>query len=287
MTLPAHRGFRSRFFSVSISLVSGGLMTRDRLLRVTRRLRKDAAREEFFFASGTRKLAGVWVGAGDGAPVILLCHGIGETVGHWSAVQAYLSERGVGSLVFNYSGYGASSGRVSAEHCDEDLASAYTELRRRVGPERRVFVLGFSLGSGIAASGVGALEPAPAGLFLCEAFPSFREAVRVMGFPFWVARAFPDIWNTAEAVTRLSLAVCVVHSDGDRLFPVEMARRIASACGERGELVVASGLTHNEPYLRPTDAYWGPIVERVLGAGDRVQGLIARRPRRESGQRPD
>jgi len=264
MTLNTRRGFRSRFFTGAISLVSGGLMTRDRLLRVTQRLRRDAAREEFFFASGTRRLAGVWVGASDGAPAILLCHGIGETVGHWSAVQAYLSEHGVGSLVFNYSGYGASSGRVRAEHCDEDLVSAYAELRRRVGPDRRVFVLGFSLGSGIAASGVGALEPVPAGLFLCEAFTSFRDAVQVMGFPQRIAGAFPDIWDSVEAVKLLEIPVCVVHSDGDRLFPMEMARRIARACGERGELVVVSGPTHNEPYLRPTDAYWGPIVERVL-----------------------
>jgi pimeloyl-ACP methyl ester carboxylesterase len=268
MTPHSGAGFRSSFFTMAISLVSGGLMTRDRLLRVTRRLRKDAAAEEFFFASGARKLAGVWVGAGDGAPAILLCHGIGETVGHWSAVQAYLSERGVGSLVFNYSGYGASSGWVSAEHCDEDLVSAYAELRRRVGPDRRVFVLGFSLGSGIAGSGVGALAPAPAGLFLCEAFTSFREAVRVIGFPKWIADAFPAIWDTVEAVKLLEIPVCVVHSDGDRLFPMAMARRIADACA--GELVVVSGLTHNEPYLKPTDAYWGRIVERVL-RGDRAR----------------
>jgi alpha-beta hydrolase superfamily lysophospholipase len=267
MTSQTRRGFRSRFFTVAISLVSHGLMARDRLLGVPRRLRKDAASEEFFFVSGTRRLAGVYVAASDEAPVILICHGIGETVGHWSAVQALLSERGVGSLVFNYSGYGASSGRISAEHCDEDLVSAYAELRRRVGQDRCVFVLGFSLGSGIAASGIGVLVPAAAGLFLCEAYTSFREAVRVIGFPQWIAGAFPDIWNTVEAVRSLKLPVCVVHSDGDRLFPLEMARRIASACGERGELVVASRLVHNEPYLKPTDAYWGPIVERVLRGG--------------------
>jgi alpha-beta hydrolase superfamily lysophospholipase len=262
------RGFRSRLFTVAISLVSSALIARDSLLRVTRRLRKDAAAEEFFFASGTRSLAGVYRAANVAAPVILICHGIAETVGHWSAVQAYLSEHGVGSFLFNYSGYGASSGQISAENCEEDLVSAYAELRRRVGAQARVFVLGFSLGSGIAGSGVGSLEPAPAGLFLCEAYTSFRDAVRVMGFPQWIARAFPNIWNTVEAVKLLRLPVCVVHSDGDRLFPVAMAQRIADACGARGELVVASGLTHYEPYLKPTDAYWRPIVDRVLRAGD-------------------
>jgi len=269
------RGWRSRFFSVSITLVNRAialaglvLMARDALLGVTGRLRKDASREQFFFASGDRSLAAVWV-AGEHAPAILLCHGIGETVGHWSAVQAFLLEHGVASLAFNYSGYGTSSGRISAEHCEEDMVSAYAELGRRAGADARVFVLGFSLGSGIAASGVAALKPAPAGLFLCEAFTSFREAVRAMGFPRWVALGFADIWKTVDAVRDLQMPVCVVHSDRDGLFPVEMARRIAEACGENGELIVVSGLGHNEPYLRPTEEYWGPIVERALQGGER------------------
>src|SRR5579863_3285496 len=49
------------------------------------------------------------------APVkaaLLICHGIGETVDHWLAAQNLLAEHGVGSLVFDYSGYGKSTGAV-------------------------------------------------------------------------------------------------------------------------------------------------------------------------------
>lgn len=254
--------------SAGIAVVSRVLLARDALRGVARRTRQDASREEFFFASGGRRLAGVWVAGHAGAPVILLCHGIGETVAHWGGVQAYLHERGVGSMIFNYSGYGESEGRISTEHCDEDFVSGYAELRRRTGPHARVFVVGFSLGSGIAASGVGGLVPAADGLFLCEAFPSLRDAMQAAGIPGWIARMLPDVWNTVEAVRALRLPICVVHSDSDGLFPVEMGQKIASACGKRGELVVVSGLSHNEPYLRPTDEYWGPIVERVLHGFD-------------------
>jgi alpha-beta hydrolase superfamily lysophospholipase len=259
------RGWRSQVYAVVIGAVSHGLMARDVLLGKTRRFRRSELGERFFFGSGERRLAGVWVAAGEGAPAILLCHGIGETVWHWSAVQGFLRERGVASMAFNYSGYGESSGSIRAEHCDEDFVAAYAELRRRVGPVARVSVLGFSLGSGIAANGVGRLTPAPAGLFLCEAFPSFREAVQALWVPGWVAQVFPDIWRTEDTVRSLQMPVCVVHSDGDRLFPVQMARRIASACG--GDLVVVAGLSHNEPYLKPTEAYWGPIVAKAIGAG--------------------
>ena len=257
--------WRSHLLSIPLGWVSRGLLLRDRMFRVTQDLRRHESREEFFFASGDRRLAGVFVPGEDGEPVILICHGIGETVGHWSGVQALLREHGVGSMVFNYSGYGASSGKVRSEHCDEDLVFAYAELRRRVRESAQVFVLGFSLGSGIAGSGVAALEPQPDGLLLCEAFSSFKDAVCAAGFPGWLARELPNVWNTVEAMKVARLPVCVVHSDGDRLFPLEMPRKIVASCGEWGELIVIAGLSHNEAYLKPTEMYWGPVVDWVRG----------------------
>ena len=257
------RDWKSRLFAVSIGTFSWCLVVRDAVLGVSRRLHRHATQEKFYFASGERQLASVFVAGGEGAPVILLCHGIGETVEHWSAVQALLCELGVGSMVFNYSGYGRSSGVVEAEHCDEDLVAAYAELRRRVGAEARVFVLGFSLGSGIAASGMPELRPRPDGLILCEAYTSFRDAMCEMGFPKWVAQGFPDVWDTVADAPLAGVPVLVLHSEADRLFPVEMARRIAAACGDRAELVVVKGIAHAEPYRKPTEAYWGRVVEWV------------------------
>jgi pimeloyl-ACP methyl ester carboxylesterase len=195
--------------------------------------------------------------------VVLLCHGMGDTVDHWKAAQALLRDRGVGSMVFNYSGYGRSEGPLRPQHSDDDFVAAYGELRRRVGTELPVFVLGFSLGSGIAAHGVGGLEPAAAGLFLCEAFTSFREATCHV-VPRWMTGWVPEIWETAERVRELRLPVCVVHSTGDRLFPVSMAEEIAAANVEWAEMVVIEGLEHNEPVLRAVGSYWEPILERVL-----------------------
>jgi uncharacterized protein len=255
---------RSRFLSLTLTIVSRGLMFRDQLLGITQQLRKHDTREEFFIASGDRKLAGAYVPGVDRGPAVLLCHGIAETVEHWSAVQALFHDHGIGSLVFNYSGYGKSSGKVRAESCNEDLGSAYAELRRRVGPEAPVFVLGFSLGSGIAAQGAGSLRPPVAGLFLCEAFDSFREAACALGVPRWLKGIFPDIWVTVDTMATVQTPVWVVHSDGDRLFPLEMPKKITNACGPWGELIVVEGLAHNEPYLTAAETYWGPVMGHIL-----------------------
>ena len=84
-----------------------------------------------------------------------------------------------------------------------------------------------------------------------------------MGFPLWLTRLVPDVWDTVRRVGGLNKPVLVVHSDVDGLFPMAMAKDVAAACGLRGELIEVSGFTHNAPIFAPTEEYWGPIVEWV------------------------
>ena len=139
---------------------------------------------------------------------------------------------GVSSLVFNYSGYGASSGTFSTAHCEEDAIAAYRELV--AGVTRRLFCSGFLLGVELAARWprVSMCD----GLVLCEGFSTFREAGMAMGFPRWLTRVVPDVWDTVHRVRELEMPVLVVHSDKDGLFPVSMAKRVAEACGARGRV---------------------------------------------------
>lgn len=209
---------------------------------------------------GSRRLAACWIPppARD-APLLLICHGIGETVHEWASVQQYLITRGVGSLVFDYSGYGQSSGTVTHTLFDQDLSAVYAEACRLAGSPAGIFVLGFSLGTGIAASAASRLQPQPAGLILCEAFTSFRDAARASGLPGFIAALLPDIWNSITALPICRLPLLVLHSDADRLFPVAMARRIAEAGS--GTLVVLRGYAHDHLYRHPDDHNWGPVLD--------------------------
>ena len=154
---------RGWVFLVGVTGASWLFRLRDWVLRVEQRTRRPVRAERVWVASGERRLDAVWVAPAAGGPVVLVCHGIGETVGLWGGVQAYLEDRGVGSLAFDYSGYGRSGGWVSAAHCEGDLIAAFAEVQRRAGAEARVFVLGFSLGSGVAAQVAARLEPSRRG----------------------------------------------------------------------------------------------------------------------------
>ena len=86
--------------------------------------------ERLIIPSGERRLSAVYVSAGEDTPAVLICHGIGELVEYWGKVQGLLRDMGVSSLVFNYSGFGTSSGTVSAAHCEEDAIAAYQRACR-------------------------------------------------------------------------------------------------------------------------------------------------------------
>ena len=197
---------------------------------------------------------------------VLICHGIGETVEHWLPVQKLLAAGGVASLVFDYSGYGRSTGFFNAKQAEQDAISAFHFLQQLTAP-LPVSVLGLSLGSGIAAATITRL-PAHR-LVLCAAFTSLREAAVCAGIPWRFRFGVPPIWDAAESLRTCPVPVLIVHGESDRLFPVRMARELASYGGSTQELVIVPGVSHNGPFYRPQASYWSDIVARFL-----VQGSI-------------
>jgi hypothetical protein len=250
---------RDQILSFALDVVGRVFLRRDRLNGSMKRLVDAFAfdRERLIIRSGGRELSAVYVRAGDDAPVFLICHGIGEQVEYWSGVQELLKGMDVSSLVFNYSGYGASSGRVSVAHCEEDAIAAYRELKSR--GHRSIFLMGFSLGTGVVLAVAPQLKID--GVILCQGYSTLREAALAMGFRRWMTHAMPDAWHNLRQLNKTTAPVLVVHSDGDQLFPVAMAKRVHEACGESGELIIVSGFAHDGPVYFPTEAYWRPVVE--------------------------
>jgi fermentation-respiration switch protein FrsA (DUF1100 family) len=226
--------------------------------------------------SGNRTLAG-WFVAPEGPAwcSVLLCHGIGDRIVYWRRAQQRLAEAGICSLVFHYSGYRPSEGATTPENLAQDAHAAYAWLRDRVPAPTPAFVLGFSLGSGLAADVAGALDPPPAGLILAEAFTSLREAAGQVVRPVApLSRLLPNVWRTCESVGRLKMPILFIHSRAEELFPPAMAERIyasAKAGGAPAELVLLDGHRHNAPYLAVPQDYWGEIVaflRRTAGAAE-------------------
>jgi alpha-beta hydrolase superfamily lysophospholipase len=258
---------QDQMFTAGVTCIGRGTLMRDRLLGRLRRMRRLAregkhAVSRHAIASGDRMLDAVLVRPHQEArAALLICHGIGETVEYWTGVQHLLASKGVASLVFDYSGYGLSRGPVDWRRCEENAVAAFEYLKAlRIGAP--VSLLGFSMGSGIAAAILGRIDPER--LVLCAAFTSFRDAACSMGVPRLCAGVLPEIWNCEAPLRGWRRPVLIVHGERDPIFPLAMARRLAEWRGPGTELVVAAGQRHNQPFQQPQMVFWGPVAEWLV-----------------------
>ena len=126
----------------------------------------------------------------------------------WFGVQQLLARHGVASLVFDYAGYGKSTGWPDWEQFEMDAAAAFGALQERA-PGLPMSVLGFSIGSGVAAAAIPRL---PAQRLILRGLHVIRNAAVACGVPRALARFVPPIWHAQAALAKCELPVPVVHA---------------------------------------------------------------------------
>jgi hypothetical protein len=184
-------------FSITLQCASRLINMRDRLRGRIRSQPADAphlAASRHSIPSGTSLLDAVYVEPipSPARASVLICHGIGEIAPQWLPIQRILAEAGVASLVFDYSGYGRSTGRIHWSQLEQDAIAAF-QLLERLAPPGPVSLLGFSLGTGIVPAIANRVNADR--LVLCAGFTSFRAAARAVGLPAFLAPLVPPIWN--------------------------------------------------------------------------------------------
>lgn len=192
---------------------------------------------------------------------VLICHGIGEIVPQWFPIQRILAEGGIASLVFDYSGYGRSTGRPDWSQFEDDAVSAFN-LLKQLAPTVPMVILGFSLGTGIAPAILNRVKADR--LVLCAGFSSFRKAALAAWVPGFLSPVVPPIWSAEEALRDCSFPILIVQGDRDRLFRLPMAHDLVACCNGRADMLVLPARSHNEPFYNPQKHYWGPIISWLL-----------------------
>ena len=253
-------------FTVSLTIASRFVQVRDRLLGRVPRHRPECigiSATQHTISSGKNLLDAAYVEPTTAPPksAVLICHGIGEIVSQWFPIQRLLAENGVASLVFDYSGYGRSTGFIDFTQCEHDAIASFA-LLRRLAPTIPISLLGFSLGTGVAPAILNRVIVDR--LVLCAGYSSFRKAARAAWIPGFLSPIVPPIWSAEDALSGCSLPILIVHGDQDRLFPLQMAHELVSCCAGRAELLVLPSRSHNDPFYNPQPEYWSPIIHWLL-----------------------
>jgi fermentation-respiration switch protein FrsA (DUF1100 family) len=223
-------------------------------------------------ADGAR-LSAWWVPADSPRGVILFCHGnAGNISDRLDSIQIF-NRLGLSLFIFDYRGYGKSTGRPSEEGTYQDAEAAWNYLIRiRQEDPRKIVVFGRSLGGSIAAR----LSQAhnPQALILESTFPSLKDAARDRLPGLFVKLFVPDQYRTLQYVRRAHCPLLILCSREDAIIPFHNGEALYAAASEPKEFVEIQG-SHNRGFLDSQPLYEAALdsfVSKVLG-GKRRPGF--------------
>ncbi len=165
--------------------------------------------------------------------------------------------------VFDYSGYGSSTGRIDWTQCEQDAVSAFQFLAAPCSRPAPFQSSDSHWEAELSAAIVGQLD-SRAAWFSVPPSPRFAMPPSRSAFPRWLSPSCAAHLECARESLR-ELHVCpssLSTANRDRLFPVEMARDLASRCGPNAELLLVDARARLtiEPFRKPHLSYWGPII---------------------------
>jgi alpha-beta hydrolase superfamily lysophospholipase len=144
---------------------------------------------------------------------------------------------------FDYRGYGENPGSPTEADLHRDARAAWNFLTQSLKiPERRIVLLGESLGGGVAtrlAADLCTADEIPGGLVLRSTFNTLTDAAS------WHFRWLPVDWllrdrfESQRCIGRVVCPVLCLHGERDTIVPLELGQRLYAAAPEKSESGVA------------------------------------------------
>jgi fermentation-respiration switch protein FrsA (DUF1100 family) len=218
----------------------------------------------------------VWIATSDGERLhawlqlvesspwtVVIFHGNAGNLSYHQATLLPFKKLGLQAILFDYRGYGLSSGSPSQQGLlrDAEAVTEYVEKSLKVPPERIVY-FGQSLGSGVAV--LLAAKRAPARLILESAYPSLSQVASIH-YPFLPSSLLlRDRFESTTAVRGLSCPILFLHPALDEIIPVSLGRALFETAQEPKKFVELPGAHHN-------DSFDVAMTEQVEAIGDFLQ----------------
>lgn len=198
---------------------------------------------------------------------ILFCHGNGGNISDRLQYIEIFHRLDLNTFIFDYRGFGRSTGKPSEEGTYRDAEAAWNYLVQEKGAAPgEIIVFGESLGGAVAAWLAHAEKPGA--LVIASAFTSFPD-IASFHYPFFPARLLSRYrFDTLEYLRGVECPVLVVHSCEDEIVPYSQGRRLYEAAkGPKEFLEIRGG--HNTCIVTSEDSF-------TTGVGDFIQKHIGR-----------
>jgi fermentation-respiration switch protein FrsA (DUF1100 family) len=219
-----------------------------------------AYKDAYFDTEDGEKLHGWLFQGAEGGPVILHSHGNAGNISHrLDLVHPFLA-KGFSVFLFDYRGFGKSSGRPSETGLYRDGAAAWTYLveKEKIAPER-IVLYGHSIGGAVAIEV--ALQKKVKGLVIESAFTSTKDMARTMPLFALFSPLLPAHYSNIEKIGRVSVPKLIVHGDRDEIVPFSMGQRLFEAAAGQKFFYPVKGAGHNDVFVVGGEKYFEVLAE--------------------------
>lgn len=208
------------------------------------------------------RLAAWFVPAENPRGALLYAHGNAGNISHRLDSIKLFHDLGLSVLIFDYRGYGQSTGEPDEEGTYRDAEAAWQHLaaQRGIKPEH-IVVFGESLGASVAAHL--AAQHRPGALILASAFTSVPDLAAEL-YPLlpvrWITRYRYD---TRRHLQDMHAPVLVAHSREDEIIPFSHGQSLYDAAHEPKQFLELHGgnndlfFMNSKAFARETDSFIG------------------------------
>ncbi|MDX1429445.1 MAG: alpha/beta hydrolase [Rhodothermales bacterium] len=204
--------------------------------------------------SDRENLVAWWLPAQRSRGVLLFLHGNAGNMGDRMESLKVFNQLRLSVLIFDYRGFGRSSGVPSEHGLYEDAETAWRHLTGAMGIDpMKIVVFGRSLGAGVATHL--AQRHSTRAVILESGFTSVHD-LTADHYPFLPVRwLMNDKFDSMSRIHDLQTgALLVIHSTDDEIVPYRHGQELYEAARGNKELLTISG-RHNNGFMVTGDAY--------------------------------
>lgn len=217
-------------------------------------------RDVFIETGEGARLHGWFFPLGKKGPVYLFCHGNAGNISHRLENVRLLLDRGLQVFIFDYRGYGRSTGWPSEAGIYRDGLAAYDYLVQQAGiPPDDIIAFGRSLGAAVALEV--ALQREVRSLIMESAFTSTRDMAKTMPLFGLLAPLFPAHYNNLGKISGIRVPKLLIHGRDDEIVPYTMLERLFASASAPKYLYAIDGAGHNDTYTVGGQRYFDNLEE--------------------------
>lgn len=174
--------------------------------------------------------------------VIFYLHGNGGTLTTWGNVAKTYTDLNYDVFILDYRGYGKSEGSISSQdQIFQDIQTVYDYLKSRY-EENKIIVLGYSIGTGLAAKVASTNHPKM--LILQSPYYSLTDMMKHQ-FPIVPTFLLKYKFHTDEFIKDCKMPIVIFHGNSDKLINYEASVRLKELMKPTDKLIILDGQGHN------------------------------------------